>query len=203
MAEKHAGGRPTKYDPIMLKQVRKLVFMGANEKQIADFFEINRSNFKKWKIKLPEFRAAIDQAKEDFNANVVNSLYRRSMGYTHKAVKIIYDPRRADAEYQKYFYALQTWEDEGSDPNTKPEPPGEDAGVIKVAYKERYAPDTNAIKFFLTNRQPDQWKERNTTELTGAEGGPIQTQPLEGLTYEQLMALKYGKESEGSTEGTD
>lgn len=177
--------------------------MGATEAQIADYFEVNVSNFRKWKVKLPEFRAVIVQAKKDFNANVANSLYRRAIGYSHQAVKIIYDSKRAEMEYHKYFDALKKWEDAGMDPHTKPAPPDEEAGVIKVPYKERFAPDTNAIKFYLTNRQPEHWKEKNTTELTGSEGGPIQTQPVENLTFEQLFALKYGKKPAEDTEGVD
>lgn len=201
--EKHAGGRPTKYNPEMLKQVRKLIMLGATEAKIAEYYEVNISNFRKWKVKLPEFRAVISQAKEDFNANVSGSLYHRATGYSQKAIKIIYDPKRAEQLAQIYLYELDKWEKAGADPLTKPTPPPEDAGVIKVPYKERFPPDVAAIKFYLTNRQADQWKEKNQTELTGADGGPIQSQPMDNLTYEQLYALKYGKKPDDGTAGAD
>ena len=46
--------------------------------------------------------------------------------------------------------------------------------VIKVPYVERYAPETAAATFILTNRQRELWKTRQSTEHTGADGGPIQ-----------------------------
>lgn len=42
-------------------------------------------------------------------------------------------------------------------------------------YIERYPPDTTAAIFWLKNRRPDVWRDKVQQELTGADGGPIQT----------------------------
>lgn len=42
-------------------------------------------------------------------------------------------------------------------------------------YVERYPPDTTAAIFWLKNRRPDVWRDKVQQELTGADGGPIQT----------------------------
>lgn len=42
--------------------------------------------------------------------------------------------------------------------------------VVEVPYVERFAPDTSAAIFWLTNRRAGTWKQRNSTELTGADG---------------------------------
>lgn len=42
--------------------------------------------------------------------------------------------------------------------------------VIRAPYVERYAPDTSAAVFWLTNRQPHLWKNRQDTKLMGPDG---------------------------------
>ena len=54
------------------------------------------------------------------------------------------------------------------------------------------APAMNARKFALVNCAPDDWREKQAVELSGPNGGPIQTESkldMSGLTDEQLKAL--------------
>lgn len=46
-------------------------------------------------------------------------------------------------------------------------------------------PDTGAAAFWLKNRQPDMWRDRRQTEVTGADGGPIETLALTRDEYLQ------------------
>lgn len=39
--------------------------------------------------------------------------------------------------------------------------------VTKTKIVKKYPPDTAAIKFWLTNRRPEQWREKITNELVG------------------------------------
>lgn len=41
---------------------------------------------------------------------------------------------------------------------------------------EHVPPDTTAAKFWLTNRAPNEWRDRQALEHTGADGGPIDTE---------------------------
>ena len=52
--------------------------------------------------------------------------------------------------------------------------------VVRATVREHLPPDTQAMMFWLMNRQGDKWRSR--TELTGAGGGPIQTIDVSGLT---------------------
>jgi DNA-binding XRE family transcriptional regulator len=47
-----------------------------------------------------------------------------------------------------------------------------------VPYTEHYPPDTQAVSLWLRNRQPAKWRDVQRQELTGANGGPIETAAL-------------------------
>jgi hypothetical protein len=82
-------GRPSKYDPINYpKQVEKLCRLGATDREIADFFEVNEFTIARWKHRYTEFGEAIKRSKEELDAQVEKSLFRRAMGYTFKSEKI-------------------------------------------------------------------------------------------------------------------
>jgi hypothetical protein len=54
------------------------------------------------------------------------------------------------------------------------------AGEVQVVpYVEHYPPDTAAAVFWLTNRKPKAWKQRNSTELTGPDGEPLTPPSIE------------------------
>jgi len=46
--------------------------------------------------------------------------------------------------------------------------------IVKTELRKVYPPDTTACIFWLKNRQQEQWRDKVQTELTGADGGPIQ-----------------------------
>lgn len=53
-----------------------------------------------------------------------------------------------------------------------------DKTVVMTPIRKIYPPDTTAAIFWLKNRQRGQWRDRIDTELTGKDGGPIQTESL-------------------------
>lgn len=61
---------------------------------------------------------------------------------------------------------------------------GKDGHVVKI---KRYArPDTSAIKYWLENRQPENWA--TTTRLTGAKKGETNPNPLAVETRNDIIA---------------
>lgn len=61
---------------------------------------------------------------------------------------------------------------------------------VYAPYVEHVPPDTTAAIFWLKNRDPEEWRDRH--ELTGKDGGPIETEAkidASGLSIEQLRAL--------------
>jgi DNA-binding XRE family transcriptional regulator len=53
-----------------------------------------------------------------------------------------------------------------------------------VPFTEHYPPDTTACIFWLKNRQKGRWRDRVEQEVTGPNGGPVQT-----VTRVELVAL--------------
>lgn len=86
--EKHAGGRPTKYNKQNCEQARKLCLLGYTDKQLADFFEVDEATINRWKIKYPEFCESIKKGKVIADGEVADSLFHRAKGYSHKDTHI-------------------------------------------------------------------------------------------------------------------
>ena len=80
-------GRPTEYKEEYNEQVYKLCLLGAIDKDIADFFDIQESTLNLWKKKHPEFMEAIKDGKEKADAEVAKSLYKRAIGYKKKSIQ--------------------------------------------------------------------------------------------------------------------
>lgn len=77
----------------------------------------------------------------------------RAIGYEHEAVKI---------------FLPEGYKDENGDP--KP---------VIVPYTKRYAPDTNAARIWLMNRQPELWRGRQEVAVSD---------PLAAMSPEQRLA---------------
>lgn len=127
-------GRPSKFKPEFVEQARKLCALGATDREVAEFFNVTEQTLNNWKVDHPEFFESLKLAKKEADERVEQSLYRRALGYSHDAVKIL-----AGKE-----------------------------GVIREPYVEHYPPDTTAAIFWLKNRKPAEWRDRQ--ELTGADG---------------------------------
>lgn len=56
-----------------------------------------------------------------------------------------------------------------------------------VPYTEHYAPDTTAAIFWLKNRKPAEWRDRQ--ELTGADGKDLIPEQLSDIEYARRLAF--------------
>lgn len=129
-----AGGRPSGYKPEYCDQAYKLCLLGADDKRIADFFEISEATLNRWKSEHPEFWESLKGGKENADAAVAASLYNRAKGYVGK----------------KTVTATN-------------------GGIITdVQVVDEYvAPDTTAAIFWLKNRQPKQWRDKQEIDHSG------------------------------------
>lgn len=79
-------GRPTEYKSEYCVQVEKLCKLGATDKEIADFFEVDESTVNRWKLEYPEFCESIKKGKIIADAEVAHSLHKRAIGYQYDEV---------------------------------------------------------------------------------------------------------------------
>lgn len=81
-------GAPSKFDPKFVKQAEKLAALGATDREVADFLEISEATLYRWKVTQPDFCEALKVGKAAPDQRVVQSLYRRAVGYSFDSEKI-------------------------------------------------------------------------------------------------------------------
>src|SRR4051812_21531144 len=77
-----------KYKSDYIEQARKLCELGATDREMAAFFRIGEKTFYRWRLKHPEFAAALRVGKEKADSRVERCLYQLATGYQQKSVKI-------------------------------------------------------------------------------------------------------------------
>jgi len=88
-------GRPSKYKDEYAQQAYKLCLLGATDKDLASFFEVNEDTINQWKRDHPDFSESIKGGKEIADATVAQKLYHRAIGYEHPEDKIFNDNGKA------------------------------------------------------------------------------------------------------------
>lgn len=82
-------GRPSTFKGEYVEQGKKLAELGATDREIAEFFGVTEATLNNWKHAHPELFASLKLGKDTADERVVQSLYRRALGYSHDAVKIM------------------------------------------------------------------------------------------------------------------
>ena len=94
--------RPTLFKQSYVEQARKLAQLGATDREIASFFEVTEQTINNWKLSHPEFFESLKVGKEMADERVVQSLYRRALGYSYDAVKIFMPAGKDEPVYAPY-----------------------------------------------------------------------------------------------------
>lgn len=128
------GGRPTKHKKEYNEQSYKLCLLGATDKDLADFFEVEESTINNWKSEFPEFLESIKRGKLIADANVADRLYQKALGYEHDDIelKVVSNGNNSGSEVQK------------------------------VPVRKYYPPDTTAAIFWLKNRRSKDWRDKQS-----------------------------------------
>lgn len=152
-------GRPEDYKPEYVKQAYKLSLLGLTDKELGDYFECCEATINNWKKRYPEFLASIKRGKESADSKVASRLYQRALGFEH------------DSEEIK---VVSRGEGMGSE-------------VERVPVRKIYPPDTTAAIFWLKNRQPKFWRDKQEVEHSGEV-----IQWLETKTYDPEQKTDAG-----------
>ena len=145
MAKNTKVGRPSRYKQEYCTQAYKLCLLGSTDKQMADFFGVVESTINKWKLDHPEFSESIKKGKEIADMEIANSLFERAKGAKVKKKQAIKLKR---VEYEAGRRVL------------------EEERIEIVDVEEELPPDTTSAIFWLKNRNPDQWRDKQQHEHT-------------------------------------
>ena len=127
---------------------------------------ITPKTYHQWVNDYPDFADAIEQAKDErMQAMVIEakkSLMKKIQGYDVTETKVV------------------------TVPGTKKDEKGNPKPIIKeqMTTKKHIQADTAAIIFTLTNGDPEHWRNRQTTEVTGKDGKDL----FASKTDEELAA---------------
>lgn len=97
-------GRPTKYKAEYCTQATKLCRLGATDRELADFFEVDEKSINTWKKEHPQFLQSLKKGKIQADSEVADKLYRRALGYSVETVKIFsYEGTTFEHDYVEHY----------------------------------------------------------------------------------------------------
>lgn len=163
METENKGGRPSKYDPKYEKQAFKLALLGSTDKDLANFFEVSEATINNWKIEHPAFLESIKKGKEEADAKVVKSLFKRATGAVIPDSYPVKKSKKTEA--------------------------GEETETVEfIPMKKHLPPDVTAQIFWLKNRQPEKWRDSHSID-TKVKHQTEQELDLSKLTDAELETL--------------
>ena len=110
---------------------------GLTDEQIAARIGITTSTLYDWKNKYSEFSEALKRGKEVVDIEVENALLKRALGYDYTEERV----ERSQDGGKKSIKTVQT--------------------------VKNIPPDTTAQIFWLKNRRPDRWRDKQQIEHSG------------------------------------
>ena len=127
-------GRPTDFKEEYIEQVYKLSLLGLTDKEMAGIFNTSEQTFNAWKHAHPEFLESLKKGKDLADAKVASRLFERAMGYEHDSEEI----KVLSSETGSY--------------------------VERVPVRKIYPPDPTSAIFWLKNRQPRIWRDKQEVD---------------------------------------
>ena len=151
MAGKGKKGRGNKYEALdienRLPEIEGMARDGYLDKDIAKALGISVQTLYIWKNKYPDFAEALKLGKEVIDAEVENKLLDNARGHVF---------------WEETQELQNVWDDEQGQKVEK---------MVTVKRVSKYIkPDTTAQIFWLKNRKPDAWRDKNHTEISGGVG---------------------------------
>lgn len=128
-----------------------LAVRGCTDNEIAEAMHVSRKTICAWKREHQSFATALAEGKDIADSKVERGLYNSAMGYYVDEEERLIEVNR--------------------DGSTK-------LGDLRT--KKRYVtPSVTAQIFWLKNRQRDRWRDVSKTEVTGADGKPVEFQQVQ------------------------
>lgn len=152
-------GRPSLYRSEYDDLAFNYCLLGATNEDLARCFDVSRDTVQVWLATLDTFSDAVKRGREAADARVARSLFTRATGATAKTQKPVI---------------------------LKDGNGGQRIEIVE--YVEAYPPDTVAGIFWLKNRRPDLWRDKQDVDLSVT--GRIARIPDDERTAKALELLK-------------
>lgn len=168
-----AKGRKNKYQTHVeprLKDIEHWCRDGLIEEVICKRLGVSVRSFNEYKSKFPQLSQSLKRGKEEADYAVEDALFKRALGYEFE-----------EKTYETQVFVKKTETAEGS---IIEEPFTEEILTKRVI--KQVSPDTTAAIFWLKNRRPDKWRDKQDIEHSGGVTNQID---LSGLTAEELRKL--------------
>lgn len=146
---------------------------GLKDQDIAKNMGISRSTLNVWKNKHSDISDTLKKGKEVVDAQVENALLKRALGYSYNEDKYISVPMEQeeyDIKLTQYMNMYKYEHPEAADSElmiAKEQFPKTKMQLVERKQKE-VVPDTTAQIFWLKNRMPDKWRDKQNVEISGA-----------------------------------
>ncbi len=147
----------TKYREVFNEQAHKLCLLGATNAQLADFFDVNEETIYRWQNEYTDFLDAVKSGKIVADAEIAYSLFHRAKGYSHPDTKMFLDR-----------------DEEGN------------STILTKEYTKHYPPDGQSGRWWLNNRRPKDWKDKQTLELETPEKPKLVSEGIQAKLDEIL-----------------
>lgn len=164
---------------------------GLTEEQIAANMGIGYSTLQTWKTKYQDIQDTLKKGKEIIDRKVENALLKRALGYSYtedKYISVPMDQVEYSDKLHEYMNRYRLNHPDATDddlmlvqeqfPKTKE--------ILAERKTKEVVPDTTAQIFWLKNRKPAQWRDKQDIEHSGEISI---NNPYEGLTTEELKKL--------------
>ena len=92
---KGGNGAPSKFKPEYVDIARRLCERGLTDEEIATILGVCERTIHSWKLLNEEFAAALKRAKDEANAIVEASLFKRANAFYYETEKVFHTGRRA------------------------------------------------------------------------------------------------------------
>lgn len=145
---------------------------GLTDEQIAENIGIRRETLYDWKKKFSNISNALKRGKEIVDRQVENALLKRALGYEFSEKKYIQVEMSEEEHYAVCKAEVQRYKFDHPEA-TAEEIRAFELGVPKykmVLVEEKVkdvAPDVTAQIFWLKNRKPDVWRDKQQVEHSG------------------------------------
>ncbi len=122
------------------------------EKYMYNTLKVSKSSWCKYKKDYPEFAEALSIGKDHINALVENQVVQNSLGFSYVEETLT---SKKEVLYENGKRIKETVE------------------PVVIPLTKYKASDPNSAKYFLNNRDPENWKDKQDINLGGQKDNPI------------------------------